>query len=100
MRSAVALQVSVLVCASAQAASFDCTKAATLVEKQICSDPLLSKHDEALAVNYRNMMASDFGGSNKTLRAEQLKWLASRNTCKTKECVVDLYRKRLGRVIN
>ena len=80
---------------SAISASFPCAKATTDVEKQICADPLLNKLDEALAVNYKGMLSADFGGSPKALKAEQRKWVASRNQCKTNQCLVSLYRKRL-----
>jgi uncharacterized protein len=46
---------------AAFAASFDCNKASTSVEKQICGDTLLSRLDDALAENYQNMVASDIG---------------------------------------
>lgn len=42
----------VAVTMNAQAASFNCAKASTFVEKQICHNPYLSKLDEALATKY------------------------------------------------
>ena len=80
---------------TASAASFDCTKAKSLVEQKICTDPLLGRLDETLAVNYRSMLDSDFGNTQKSLRDEQEKWLAGRNRCKTTECLVQDYRKRI-----
>jgi uncharacterized protein len=77
------------------AASFDCKKASTFVEKAICSDPLLGKFDDALSVNYKGMLASDFGGSKKSLKDEQLKWLANRNKCTDNKCLDTEYRKRI-----
>jgi uncharacterized protein len=77
------------------AASFDCTKATTFVEKTICSEPLLSKLDDALAENYIGMYYSNFGGSQKSLKAEQQKWLSSRNKCTNSKCLITSYQKRI-----
>ena len=42
---------------AAEAASFDCAKARTKVEKEICATPALSRLDEQLAAAYRAVMA-------------------------------------------
>ena len=81
--------------APAFSASFDCAKANTFVEKEICADPLLSALDSALAENFRGMMTANFGGTPKSLKVEQLKWLKTRNKCSSNKCLVDLYRKRV-----
>lgn len=80
---------------TALAASFNCANAHSAVEKMVCADPLLNKLDETLADNYFGMMHSDFGGSPKALKAEQRRWVAARNQCKTKQCLVNAYRKRV-----
>jgi uncharacterized protein len=77
------------------AASFDCAKATSAVERMICSDRLLSRLDDALAKNYRNMLSADFGGSKADLRHSQHKWLSERNRCRDNACLVDLYRERV-----
>ncbi|MFM0052517.1 lysozyme inhibitor LprI family protein [Caballeronia grimmiae] len=84
----------------AHATSFDCHKASTLVEKRICSSPLLGKLDDALADDYRGMLATDLGDGpdNKSLNKEQRAWIAQRNKCATEKCLVDLYRKRVDDV--
>jgi uncharacterized protein len=80
----------------AHAVSFDCTKAATFVEKEICNDPILGKLDDALGANYKQMLSSNIGsGAAKDLKATQKAWLTIRNKCSTKQCVVDAYRKRV-----
>ena len=81
------------------AASFDCSKAATFVEKSICSNKTLGKLDEALSENYRYMLASDIGdGARKHLRESQRNWLKERNRCTTAYCVEALYRERVDAV--
>jgi uncharacterized protein len=71
MKTYVVLIAFVLFSSSAIAVSFDCVKALSSVEKAICTDPLLGKLDDALTENYKGMIASDFGGSKKSLKVEQ-----------------------------
>jgi uncharacterized protein len=82
---------------SAWAASFDCVKASTSVEKLICSDQLLGRLDETLAKNYQGMLYADFGGSKSSLRKSQMMWLAERHKCKNRDCLVDMYRNRIDK---
>jgi uncharacterized protein len=77
------------------AASFDCSRARTQVEKLICADPLLGRLDDTLALNYRAMLTVDVGQSKQSLRAEQLGWLSRRNQCKDSHCLVEAYRVRI-----
>jgi uncharacterized protein len=74
------------------AASFDCAKAATRIEKQICSDPELSKLDEQVADAYKTVLArdSDWKGS-------QRDWLTQeRNKCTEPQCLKKAYSERLA----
>jgi len=81
---------------SAGAASFDCMKATTLVEKEICSSEILSKLDDALEENFRGALATNIGdGALKHLKATQRQWLKERNSCKTAACIEEKYRKRI-----
>ncbi|WP_244788336.1 lysozyme inhibitor LprI family protein [Cupriavidus pauculus] len=94
------LSATALLCLSAvaHAASFDCKKAGTFVEKEICADASLSKLDDALTSNYRMMMASNLGDGGASLKKEQRAWLAKRNKCTTNKCLNDLYRERVDSV--
>jgi|GEM_PF-854544 uncharacterized protein len=85
----------VFISSSAFAVSFDCTKASTYAEKTICSDPLLRKLDDALSKNYKAMLGADLGGPVENLRNDQRKWIANRNKCTTRECLVAAYRERV-----
>lgn len=59
------------------AASFECKKAKTDVEKVICADAELSKFDDELGRAYREALG---GAADPTeLRREQTKWLKNRN---------------------
>nr|WKF57198.1 hypothetical protein HUO10_001676 [Paraburkholderia busanensis] len=82
----------------AHAASFDCKKASTFVEKAICANPLLGKLDDALTGNYNAMLATDLGDGGASLKKEQRAWIAQRNKCTNDKCLVDLYRKRVDDV--
>ena len=90
----------VLASRQTQAASFDCTKAATSAEKAICADPEVSKLDSELADVY----ATDLGLTNDPgkLQVGQRAWLKRRNDCvpQTPKCqpLSEIYRERILQV--
>ncbi|MGP1691396.1 MAG: lysozyme inhibitor LprI family protein [Giesbergeria sp.] len=95
MRSVLLLMAASVLPLSSHAASFDCAMAKKAVEKKICSDPLLSRLDDALAANYQAMLSVDVGRSRKALRTEQRRWLAQRDRCTSMQCLVQHYRDQL-----
>lgn len=87
----------VLLCAwgiNASAASFDCKKATTNIEKMICSDIGLSARDENLAVFYKRAMK--FTSDQNKLKQEQRAWLREVATCKEVVCARKLYYSRIN----
>lgn len=76
--------------ASAWAASFDCSKAATLVESAICRNTRLSLLDERLAVLYREALSRDA-----LTRPEQIVWLKQRDQCRDEACLIAAYERRI-----
>jgi uncharacterized protein len=79
---------------SAQAASFDCDKASSSVEKAICGDKQLSGMDDQLARLYK---AARAGAPNAaTLEAEQKSWLFSRDQCSDAACLKKAYADRIA----
>jgi uncharacterized protein len=81
---------------SAQAASFDCSKATSMVEKTICSSKKISSLDEKLAAAYQQSLAT---GSNKELlKRQQREWLIMRNTCGDGKCIEEAYLNRLRQI--
>lgn len=89
-----AIALGLLTIAPAHAASFDCAKAGTMIEKAICGDPALSELDSQLAQAYKGALATT---SNKDgLKAEQKAWLAQRNQCQTPTCLTGAYQTRLN----
>ncbi|GAA0307911.1 lysozyme inhibitor LprI family protein [Psychrobacter aestuarii] len=85
----------------ANAASFDCNKAATWVEKTICKNNELSELDEAMAKKYSKSLndianEEDADIYRKNLIIDQKLWLSfQRNTCKDIECLVREYKEYL-----
>lgn len=77
------------------AVSFDCGKASSFPEKAVCKNEDLGKMDDALAKNYKSMMSADFGGSKEDLRREQRLWIKSLSECKTDQCLIESYKKRI-----
>jgi len=82
----------------ADAASFDCNKAATYAEKAICHDAILGNLDEALSTNYRNMLTGDLGDNGKDLKQSQREWIQKRNRCTSVQCLTDAYRSRVDEI--
>jgi uncharacterized protein len=64
-----------LLSTQAVAASFDCNKAASWLEKTVCSNPELSKLDEQLAKAYRDALASLSPEGQKETKQYQRQWL-------------------------
>ena len=79
---------------SAWAATFDCNKASTFVEKAICSDSRLTSIDDQLGRLYKDALAASSNSS--ALKAEQRAWLSSRDQCKDSDCVIKAYEARIS----
>jgi len=91
--------------ASADAPSFDCTKADGAVEAMICTDPELAALDRQLALVYGQAVAAiealDAPGDSLTeLRTYQRGWIKGRNECWKAEdqpaCVAAEYEQRIA----
>lgn len=61
--------------APAQAASFDCARASTEVEKAICANPELSRSDEVLARAYATALGGLSDEAKAAMQAGQREWL-------------------------
>jgi uncharacterized protein len=79
MRLIIGLLLACLVCGLAQAASFDCGKAKTKVEKLICSHEEVKELDGALAKVYRRVLKQPQHAAR--IRLKQHEWLKSRESC-------------------
>ncbi|MDQ1921125.1 lysozyme inhibitor LprI family protein [Massilia pseudoviolaceinigra] len=91
----IALLSLALVCPLASAASYDCPKAVSNVEKMVCADPELSRLDDDLHGSYKRAVARV--GDELAMRQWQRNWLKSQalNGCKTAQCVKVAYGTRV-----
>jgi uncharacterized protein YecT (DUF1311 family) len=91
-----ALAVFLSVClVPAHAASFDCSKAATAMEKAICGDQELSRLDEELASAYKAALKDKAHAA--FIRKLQRDWLSQTRACATSgECIKERYRHRIA----
>jgi len=82
-----------------QAASFDCAKALTQIEKSICGSPRLSEMDSELGRLYNEALSRtpDAGDARSELRGQQKAWLEGRrNLCSDEVCLEGAYATRLA----
>lgn len=66
------------------AASFDCNKASTDVEKAICSDSNLSSLDESLSALYKKTLTI-----HPDLKASQIEWIKQTRQCEKDSSIAD-----------
>ncbi len=78
---------------TAQAASFDCKKAASRIEHLICDDPDLNSFDSQLEGAYRG--ALDRAASPASVKGKQLTWLKQRDACADAECMSNAYQRQI-----
>ena len=85
------------------AASFDCSKAHTKIEKTICSDPKLSAADEQMAASYKTTIANTGRAliPVKDLQTDQVAWLTLiQSRCDSAGCLANAYRDRVRTLQN
>lgn len=85
--------ISLLIACPASAASFDCGKASTKVEKLICANTTLSSLDSTMASTYKNLIAHSDKANE--VKAAQRLWLTERNSCADDACLQAIYEQRL-----
>ena len=87
---AIAPQISV-------AASFDCQKTSSEVEKLICDEDQsnLSQIDEEMAQAYRAALQQAGDKEKEAIKSEQRRWLAEMSRCKTTKCLEIVYLPRI-----
>ena len=81
---------------NAKAASFNCNRATTHVERLICSSETLSRMDDQLAAEFLKAKRTSLDGH--LLNKEERNWLKERNDCVTETCLVQEYSLRLGQL--
>lgn len=93
MRAVLAAAVLSAATVGAHAASFDCSRASSTVEHQVCEDPTLSAADESMSESFRALREKD-----PVLVADQSEWLAERDRCSTVECLSAAYLARIDQL--
>jgi uncharacterized protein len=88
----------VVLVSNVQAASFDCRKAETKIEKLICDDIELSKLDEELNTAYRSALQDSVPAAPTKIAQKQ--WIMERNTCGDAICLRNAYKKRISKLIS
>ena len=78
---------------TAHAASFDCAKSLTQIEKFICADAALSKLDEELNAAYKTALRD--GKRADAIKQAQKQWIWGRNGCPTSDCLKKTYQARI-----
>jgi len=110
IRIVLALAALLFLAPVAQAASFDCARAATSMEKAICSSPDLSKEDETLAIAYATAIGGLSAAALDQVKAAQHGWLdyaarvcsddarpiAGTYTADQSQCLVGTYKDRIA----
>ncbi len=92
----ICLFLGVLVQGFGQAASFDCMRAASKVERLICDSPKLSELDDQLGKAWnRHLRNNEFKDQ---FRKTQKRWIEQRNQCEDEDCLVQAYQARLGQM--
>ena len=81
---------------ASQAASFDCAKATSKVEKMICADAELSKLDEEMVKIYHQAQ-KDLHNADWFSNQQRL-WLKHRNICSDRDCLKNNYYWRLDNI--
>lgn len=87
-------------------ASFNCEHPKlNSVEKMICDSSQTSLLDDHLSLQYSFLMRKDvnrqFGSELRDLyKSDQVKWIRSRNSCKTLDCIDASYTKRIATLKN
>ena len=83
-----------LVPLNGHAASFDCARASSRVERLICSDADISTLDESLSAAYAAFLRTS--SEPATVRRDQKDWLKQRDACQDVDCIRWLYESRLA----
>lgn len=80
-----------IVAPAAYAASFDCAKASTGMERLVCGDAALGARDEIMARLYAAALKA---GKRDGVEARQRKWLRTAQICNASVCLAEAYDRR------
>lgn len=101
LRNLTVLAIATTLSPSAFAASFDCSRASTNIEKAICAEPALSAADSKLASLYTRLLNAAGDPTAATeFKSQQKLWLKDRNVCSDAECLQAKYASRISELEN
>ena len=89
----------ILICVNLNAASFDCQKILTKIEKTICNNSELNLIDVEMSTQYRLTIDSFPELGRTALIQDQRKWIHKRNQCLTEQCLITEYKKRINELL-
>jgi len=99
MRMLFVVLVGCLIAISVDAASFDCSKGTTFIEKSICSDKQLSDLDDLLMFSYKKAILNS--KTPDQVKSQQRSWLKNvRNTCQSTECLKQVCTVRIKELVD
>lgn len=91
--------ISLLLSSSAQAASYDCTRAETAAEIAVCDHPGLNRLDEEMTASYRSLLNQLPPRQANRLREDQRSWIIARDSCGADtRCLRARYQERIARL--
>lgn len=94
MKGTLSLLALLVIASVSYAASFNCDKATSLVEKLICSDLELSKLDDQMTRAYKKELAESANKAD--AKARQRAWITKeRDVCTDVDCIARAYKTRL-----
>lgn len=97
-RVALIVLVSQALMSTAHAASFNCAKASTNIEKMICGNAELSKLDEELNAAYKIVLQDE--KRENTIKQAQKLWIKERNSCLDIICLKGTYSARTAQLLS
>ncbi len=80
------------------AASFDCARAGTKMEKLVCGDADLSRSDEVLAAAYAKALKETSDPA--AIRKQQREWLGGAQRCDNKPCLMAAFQSQITQLTN
>ena len=78
------------------AASFDCKKVSTQIERMICGNSILGELDQELSDVYTRLLLASEPSKLATTKATQRQWLKQRGKCSNEVCLQERYETRIG----
>lgn len=80
--------------------SFDCRKASSWSEREVCGNAILAEMDAIMASFFRSKKAQIDSAQADVLTRDQKQWLRDRDNCHfspaASQCLIDIYKKRIS----